>query len=85
MDSLGHELLAQRLAQIPAVLAAMLRDVGLSAFVIRIDAPPLTSIFGFEPALNALVFAVMRYQRVDKVNWPGKGRDDLLYGFCPDV
>ncbi|HEY0968605.1 MAG TPA: creatininase [Opitutaceae bacterium] len=64
---------------------AMLRNVGLSAFVVRVEAPPLTSIFGFEAALNALVFAVMRHQRVDQVNWPGKGRDDLLYGFCPDV
>ena len=32
MDSLGHELLAQRLAQIPAVLAAMLRDAGAALF-----------------------------------------------------
>ncbi len=63
----------------------MLREVGLSAFVVRVDAPPLTSIFGFEAALNALVFAVMRHQRIDQVNWPGKGRDDLLYGFCPDT
>lgn len=62
----------------------MLHEVGLSAFVVRVDAPPLTSIFGFEAALNALVFAVMRHQRIDQVNWPGKGRDDLLYGFCPD-
>lgn len=63
----------------------MLRDVGLSAFVVRADAPPLTSIFGFEAALNALVFEVMRHLRIDQVNWPGKGRDDLLYGFCPDT
>lgn len=62
----------------------MLREVGLSAFVVRVNAPPLYSIFGFEAALNALVFAVMRHLRVDQVNWPGKGRDDLLYGFCPD-
>ncbi|HEY0946913.1 MAG TPA: creatininase [Opitutaceae bacterium] len=62
----------------------MLRDVGLGAFVVRVDAPPLYSIFGFEAALNALVFSVMRHLRVDQVNWPGKGRDDLLYGFCPD-
>ncbi len=63
----------------------MLRDVGLGAFVIRADAPPLYSIFGFEAATNALVFEVMRRLRVDQVNWPGKGRDDLLYGFCPDT
>lgn len=62
----------------------MLREVGLSAFVIRVDAPALYSIFGFEAALNELVFAVMKHLRVDQVNWPGKGRDDLLYGFCPD-
>lgn len=62
----------------------MLRDAGLGAFVIRVDAPSLYSIFGFEAALNALVFDVMRHLRVDQVNWPGKGRDDLLYGFCPD-
>ncbi len=62
----------------------MLREVGLSAFVVRVEAPPLYSIFGFEAALNALVFAVMRHQQIDQINWPGKGRDDLLYGFCPD-
>ncbi|EIP98611.1 putative phosphosugar isomerase [Opitutaceae bacterium TAV1] len=63
----------------------MLGEVGLSAFVVQVNAPPLYSIFGFEAALNALVFAVMRHLRVDQVNWPGKGRDDLLYGFCPDA
>jgi creatinine amidohydrolase len=63
----------------------MLHEVGLAAFVIKIDAPPLYSIFGYEAALNDLVFAVMRHQRVNQVEWPGKGRDDLLYGFCPDV
>jgi hypothetical protein len=63
----------------------MLRDAGLGAFVIRVEAPTLYSIFGFEAALNSLVFDVMKHLRVDQVNWPGKGRDDLLYGFCPDV
>lgn len=63
----------------------MLREAGLGAFVIRVDAPPLYSIFGFESALNRLVFDVMRRLRVDQINWPGKGRDDLLYGFCPDA
>jgi creatinine amidohydrolase len=63
----------------------MLHEVGLAAFVIQIDAPPLYSIFGYEAALNDLVFAVMRHLRVNQVEWPGKGRDDLLYGFCPDV
>lgn len=64
---------------------SMLSGVGTSAFVLQVDAPPLWSIFGFEAALNDLVFAVMRHLRVDQVNWPGKGRDDLLYGFCPDA
>lgn len=63
----------------------MLRDVGLQAFVIEVKAPPLTSIFGFEAALNHLIYHVMIERRVDQVNWPGKGRDDLLYGFCSDV
>lgn len=63
----------------------MLREVGLDAFVVQVDAPPLTSIFGFEAALNQLVFQVMVERQVDQVNWPGKGRDDLLYGFCADV
>jgi creatinine amidohydrolase len=63
----------------------MLREVGLDAFVIRVEGDPLHAIFGFEAALNALVFAVMRHLRVDQINWPGKGRDDLLYGFCPDL
>lgn len=63
----------------------MLQEVGLAAFVVRIDAPPLYSIFGYEAALNDLVFAVMRHLRINQIEWPGKGRDDLLYGFCPDV
>lgn len=63
----------------------MLREVNLEAFVIQADAPPLTSIFGFEAALNRLIFRVMVERRIDQVNWPGKGRDDLLYGFCSDV
>jgi hypothetical protein len=62
----------------------MLRDVGLDAYVIHVDAPPLFSIFGFEAALNRLVFAALQHFGIDQVNWPGKGRDDLLYGFCPD-
>ncbi len=62
----------------------MLRGVGASAYVVAIDAPPLLSIFGFEAALNDAVFAAMRHLRIDQVNWPGKGRDDQLYGFCPD-
>jgi hypothetical protein len=63
----------------------MLQAVGLAAFVVKIDAPPLYSIFGYEAALNDLVFAVMRHLRINQVDWPGKGRDDLLYGFCPDL
>lgn len=63
----------------------MLRDVGLGAYVVRVDAPPLFSIFGFEAALNRLIFPVMQRLQVNQVQWPGKGRDDLLYGFCPDL
>jgi creatinine amidohydrolase len=63
----------------------MLQEVGLAAFVVKVDAPPLYSIFGYEAALNDLVFSVMRHLRVNQVEWPGKGRDDLLYGFCPDL
>ncbi|MBK9992147.1 MAG: creatininase [Verrucomicrobia bacterium] len=64
---------------------SMLRSVGLDAWVIRIDAPPLISIFGFEAALNQLVFTLMKQFGIDQINWPGKGRDDQLYGFCADV
>jgi creatinine amidohydrolase len=63
----------------------MLRDVGLDAYVMHVDAPPLFSIFGFEAAFNRLVFAALQRFGIDQVNWPGKGRDDLLYGFSPDV
>jgi len=63
---------------------AMLREVGLGAYVIQVNAGALNSIFGFEAALNRLVFPVMKRLRINQVRWPGKGRDDLLYGFCPD-
>jgi creatinine amidohydrolase len=62
----------------------MLVGAGLPAYVVQVDAPPLYSIFGFEAAFNRLVFALMQRLGTDPVNWPGKGRDDLLYGFCPD-
>lgn len=63
----------------------MLEEAGLQGYVLPVEAPPLTSIFGFEAALNRLVFHVMQARGVDQVNWPGKGRDDLLYGFCQDT
>lgn len=63
----------------------MLRAVDLEAFVLRVDAPPLISIFGFEAALNRLIFTLIKRFDTDQVNWPGKGRDDQLYGFCSDV
>jgi fructoselysine-6-P-deglycase FrlB-like protein len=63
----------------------MLQEVGLAAFVVKVDASPLYSIFGYEAALNDLVFTVLRHLRINQVDWPGKGRDDLLYGFCPDL
>jgi len=62
----------------------MLLDVGFEAYVIQVDAPPLLSIFGFEAALNRLVFAALQRFGIDQVNWPGKGRADLLYGFSPN-
>jgi len=71
-------------AEMVARSVDMLRGVGASATVVPVVAPPLLSIFGFEAALNDVVFSVMRQLRVDQVNWPGKGRDDQLYGFCPD-
>jgi creatinine amidohydrolase len=63
----------------------MLAGVGARAYVVAVDAPPLLSIFGFESALNDAVFATLRHLQIDQVNWPGKGRDDQLYGFCPDA
>lgn len=63
----------------------MLSQVGISSHVVAITAPPLLSIFGFEAALNDLVYRLIVDRNVDQVNWPGKGRDDLLYGFCEDV
>jgi len=63
----------------------MLAATGLPSYVVQVNAPPLYSIFGFEAAFNRLVFALMQRLGTDQVNWPGKGRDDLLYGFCPDA
>ena len=63
----------------------MLAATGLPSYVVQVNAPPLYSIFGFEAAFNRLIFALMQRLGTDQVNWPGKGRDDLLYGFCPDA
>lgn len=63
----------------------MLENVGLEAFVIHVPLPSAVSIFGFEAALNQLLLELMPHFGIDQVNWPGKGRDDLLYGFCRDL
>jgi creatinine amidohydrolase len=72
-------------AELVARSLAMLRAVGLEAYVLHVDAPPLSSIFGFESAFNRLVFALITRFGIDQINWPGKGRDDQLYGFCADA
>ena len=64
---------------------AMLAGVGVRAWVLPVDAPPLLAIFGFEAAFNRLVLKLMQHYQTDQLNWPGKGRDDLLYGFCPEL
>lgn len=64
--------------------ADMLEAVGVDAFVIQVNAPPLYSIFGFEAIFNSLILKTMRQLGVNQVEWPGKGRDDRLYGFCAD-
>jgi fructoselysine-6-P-deglycase FrlB-like protein len=63
----------------------MLENVKIDTFVIKVAASSLISIFGFEAALNQLVYRVMIDRQIDQINWPGKGRDDLLYGFCVDA
>src|SRR5258708_5797054 len=63
---------------------AMLKNVGLPAYVVTSKGPPLLAIFEYETIFNKIVFDLMRRNVIDQVNWPGKGRDDLLYGFCPD-
>jgi creatinine amidohydrolase len=75
----------QREAELVERSLGMLRASQLEAYVLRIPAPPLISIFGFEAALNHLVLALMKRFGTDQVNWPGKGRDDKLYGFCADT
>ncbi|HEU5077938.1 MAG TPA: creatininase [Opitutaceae bacterium] len=72
-------------AELVARSVRMLSEVKIDAFVVPISAPPLTSIFGFEAALNDLVYQIIVARGIDQVNWPGKGRDDLLYGFCEDI
>ena len=62
----------------------MLRSVGLDVYVLHVPAGMLFSIFGFEHLFNRLVYGAMVDLGIDQVNWPGKGRDDLLYGFCRD-
>jgi len=64
---------------------AMAKEAGLPFFVVKINAHNLYSIFGYENVFNHLIMkAILRF-KIDQVNWPGKGRDDALYGFCPDL
>jgi hypothetical protein len=72
-------------AELVARSQRMLSAVGQAAHVVRVPTAGPLAIVGFEAAFNALIFAAMRQQGVNQVDWPGKGRDDALYGFCPDV
>jgi len=63
---------------------AMLDSVGLPSYVVDVNCPPLYSILGFEAVFNQLIMKAMIHSDIDQVNWPGKGRDDQLYGFCAD-
>lgn len=65
--------------------AAMTQAVGLPQFLVKVNAHSLYSIFGFESIFNHLVLRAMVRHGMDQVNWPGKGRDDALYGFCSDT
>ena len=63
----------------------MIECAGLEAHVIKVAGDPVLSIFGFEQILNRLVMELILHFGIDQVNWPGKGRDDMLYGFCADA
>lgn len=71
-------------AELVARSRAMLTSSGLPNFVVHVPFPPLVSIFGFEAVFNSLILELIERWDVDQVNWPGKGRDDQLYGFCGD-
>ena len=64
--------------------AAMAKSASLPFFVVKVNAYSLYSIFGFESVFNQLIMKAMVKFNVDQLNWPGKGRDDALYGFCSD-
>lgn len=62
----------------------MLNSVKLPSYVVEVNCPPLYSIIGFEAIFNILIMKAMIHYGIDQINWPGKGRDDQLYGFCAD-
>lgn len=62
----------------------MLKGAGLPAYVVPVNAHSLYSIFGYESIFNHLVLKAIMHFGIDQVDWPGKGRDDMLYGFCAD-
>ncbi len=72
-------------ADLVARSVSMIEAAGLEVHVLRVEAEPLLSIFAFEQIFNQLVMELIRRFEVDQVNWPGKGRDDMLYGFCPET
>ncbi len=65
--------------------AAMAKGAKLPFYVVKVNAHSLHSIFAFESIFNHLIIRAMLKFGVDQVNWPGKGRDDGLYGFCTDT
>lgn len=63
----------------------VLDGLRIECHVLSIPASPLYSIFGFEAAFNRMILRAISQYGIDQVNWPGKGRDDALYGFCRDL
>lgn len=63
-----------------AAARGMLRAVGLHAFTVHVAHPPALAAVALEALFDRAVLALMRELKVDQVAWPGKGRDEALYG-----
>ncbi len=72
-------------AELATRAATMLTEAGQPPYSIYISASPQLAIFGYETIFNDLVLKLIAHFGIDQINWPGRGRDDLLYGFCPDI
>ena len=61
-------------------LEKMLKGAGVTLYTVQSKLPVELQILEFEMIFNFLILRLMRGLGVNQKSWPGKGRDEALYG-----